>query len=117
MRIYGPAGYCFPFVPGLNTLGRSYLPAATVVLHAEANLRLVLCLVVLAIVTTCVTHGFAQKLVDPNTVPPEYRAAAEKRRAEQIRQVDCAHKADVEKVLPRERTAFLIHCIETVAGK
>ena len=29
--------------------------------------------------------AFAQKLVDPNAVAPEYREAAEKRRAEQIR--------------------------------
>ena len=42
-----------------------------------------------------------------------YREAAEKRRAEQIRQRDCAQKADTAKVMPRERTAFLLHCLET----
>jgi hypothetical protein len=56
--------------------------------------------------------AFAEKLVDPSTVAPEYREAAVKRRAEQIRQHDCAKKADVEKVMPRERTAFLLHCLE-----
>src|SRR3977135_1762463 len=55
--------------------------------------------------------GFAQKLVDPNAVAPEYREAAEKRRAEQIRQKDCARKADAEKVMPRERTSFLLQCM------
>ena len=60
--------------------------------------------------------ALAEKLVDPATVAPEYREAAEKRRAEQIRQHDCAHKADVEKVLPRERTAFLLHCLEPDAA-
>ena len=59
----------------------------------------------------------AQKLVDPATVAPEFREAAEKRRAEQIRQRDCAHKADVEKVLPRERTPFLVQCLETAIAK
>jgi hypothetical protein len=59
----------------------------------------------------------AQKLVDPASVAPEFREAAEKRRAEQIRQRDCAHKADVEKIMPRERTAFLVHCLESDAGK
>jgi hypothetical protein len=59
----------------------------------------------------------AQKLVDPTKVAPEYREAAEKRRAEQIRQQDCAHKADTEKVIARERTAFLLQCLETEAGK
>ena len=60
--------------------------------------------------------ALAQKLVNPSTVAPEYREAAEKRRAEQIRQRDCAHKADVEKVMPRERTAFLLQCLETHAA-
>jgi hypothetical protein len=61
--------------------------------------------------------GSAQKLVDPSTVAPEYREAAEKRRAEQIRQRNCAYKADLEKVMPRERTAFLTHCLEELAAK
>lgn len=59
----------------------------------------------------------AQKLVDPASVAPEFREAAEKRRAEQIRQRDCAHKADLEKVVPRERTAFLVQCLESDGGK
>ena len=58
-----------------------------------------------------------QKLVDPAGVAPEFREAAAKRRAEQIRQRDCARKADLEKVLPRERTAFLVHCLESEDGK
>lgn len=60
--------------------------------------------------------AFAQTLVDPTKVAPEYREAAEKRRAEQIRQRDCAHKADTEKVMPRERTAFLLLCLQADAG-
>jgi hypothetical protein len=59
----------------------------------------------------------AQRLVDPTKVAPEYREAAERRRAEQIRQQECAHKADAEKVIARERTAFLIQCLESEAGK
>ncbi len=55
--------------------------------------------------------GFAQKLVDPNSVAPEYRAAAEARRAEQIRQRECAHKAEVAKVLPRDRIAHITKCL------
>jgi hypothetical protein len=60
--------------------------------------------------------AFAEKLVDPTAVAPEYRDAAEKRRAEQIRQHDCAQKADKEKVLPRDRTAFLLQCLQVNAG-
>ena len=59
----------------------------------------------------------AQKLVDPASVAPEFREAAEKRRAEQIRHRDCAQKANVEKILPRERTAFLVHCLESDGEK
>ena len=55
--------------------------------------------------------ALAQKLVDPNAVAPEYRQAAEKRRAEQIRQRECAHKADQAKVLPRDRTAHITRCL------
>jgi 4'-phosphopantetheinyl transferase EntD len=54
----------------------------------------------------------AQKLVDPDKVAPEYREAAEKRRAEQIAQRQCAMKAEVRNVLPRDRTAFLLECLQ-----
>ena len=57
--------------------------------------------------------SFAQKLVDPNAVAPEYREAAIKRRAEQIKQLECARKADAAKVLPRDRTAMITRCLES----
>jgi hypothetical protein len=63
------------------------------------------------------TPAFAQRLVDPSKVAPEHREAAEKRRAEQIRQQDCARKADTEKVMPRERIAFINQCIEEATPK
>ena len=63
------------------------------------------------------TPATAQKIVDPANVAPEFREAAEKRRAEQIRQRDCAQKADAAKIIPRERTAFLIHCLESAEAK
>ncbi|MGW1422387.1 hypothetical protein ACWAT4_19980 [Bradyrhizobium manausense] len=59
----------------------------------------------------------SQALVDPSKVAPEYREAAEKRRAEQIRQRECALKAELEKVLPRDRTVYLNHCLEAMAAK
>ena len=60
--------------------------------------------------------SLAQKLVDPDKVAPEYRAAAEKRRAEQIKQMDCAHKADAAKVLPRDRVGFVQQCLNEPTG-
>ncbi|PWT90010.1 MAG: hypothetical protein C5B56_06165 [Proteobacteria bacterium] len=70
-----------------------------------------------AIVLLVATPARSQALVDPSKVAPEFREAAEKRRAEQIRQRECALKADLEKVLPRDRTAFLNQCLETMAAK
>lgn len=61
--------------------------------------------------------GFAQKLVDPNTVAPEFREAALKRRAEQIRIMDCNRKADQAKVMARERAAHVNHCLDATAEK
>jgi hypothetical protein len=74
-------------------------------------------ILVLAAVSFFTAPGFAQKLVDPNAVAPEYREAAEKRRAEQIRQNDCARKADADKVMPRERTSFLLQCLQMAEKK
>jgi hypothetical protein len=56
--------------------------------------------------------GLAQKLVDPNSVAPEFREAAEKRRAEQIKLVNCNRKADAGKVLRRDRAAFVSQCLD-----
>ena len=56
--------------------------------------------------------GLADKLVDPNSVAPEFRAAAEKRRAEQIKLGECNKKANQAKVLPRDRTPFVTSCLE-----
>ncbi len=61
--------------------------------------------------------GFAQKLVDPNAVAPEFREAALKRRSEQLKLQECNHKADQAKVLPRDRTAHINHCLEAAAEK
>jgi hypothetical protein len=55
----------------------------------------------------------AQKLVDPSTVAPEYRAAAEKRRAEQTKLLDCSRKATAAKVLTRDRAAYITQCLES----
>jgi hypothetical protein len=73
---------------------------------------------IVAALTLCIPllgpqAGFAQKLVDPNAVAPEYREAAMKRRAEQLKQLECAHKADAAKVLPRDRTAMITQCLES----
>jgi hypothetical protein len=56
--------------------------------------------------------SMAEKLVDPNTVAPEYRAAAEKRRAEQVKLFECTKKADEAKVLRRDRVTYINECLD-----
>lgn len=84
-------------------------------LFTEAHLKQVIFIAAIALLTT--TPARSQALVDPSKVAPEYREAAEKRRAEQIRQRECALKADLEKVLPRDRTVYLNHCLDAMAAK
>jgi hypothetical protein len=76
-------------------------------------MRVIRRLFVIAIFSTVPLHvSFAQKLVDPDKVAPEYRAAAEKRRTEQIKVAECSHKADEAKVLLRDRAAHIQHCLD-----
>ena len=56
--------------------------------------------------------GFADKLVDPNAVAPEYRDVAEKRRAEQLKLYECSKKADAAKIVRRDRAAFVTECLD-----
>lgn len=72
---------------------------------------------IISIVVFFTTPALAQKLVDPTNVAPEYREAAEHRRAEQMRQRECNLKADLAKVQVRDRTVFVLKCLEADAGK
>ena len=67
---------------------------------------------ILVVSIISLSTSFAQKLVDPNKVAPEYGEAAEKRRAEQIKILECSHKVDAAKVLPRDRTARIQQCLD-----
>jgi hypothetical protein len=69
-------------------------------------------LIVMLVFVVWVPPGFAEKMVNPDSVAPEYRAAAEKRRAEQIRLFACNKKADQAKVLRRDRAAFVGQCLD-----
>ncbi len=56
--------------------------------------------------------GFADKLVDPSAVAPEYRDVAEKRRAEQLKLFECSKKADAAKIVRRDRAAYVTECLD-----
>jgi hypothetical protein len=70
------------------------------------------CVLQLALVAALAPDAGAEKLVDPNSVAPEYRAAAEKRRAEQVKLFQCSKKADQAKVLRRDRVTFINECLD-----
>jgi hypothetical protein len=70
------------------------------------------CLLQLGFILAFVPGAKAEKLVDPNTVAPEYREAAEKRRAEQLKLLQCSKKADDSKVMRRDRVAFINECAD-----
>ena len=76
-----------------------------------------LCYLAIVIASLFATPTVAQKLVDPKSVAPEFREAAEKRRAEQIKVVECNRKANEAKVLPRDRTGYLTHCLDAAGEK
>jgi hypothetical protein len=64
------------------------------------------------ILASWVDTSAAQKLVDPDKVAPEYRAAAEKRRAEQLKLLQCSKKVDEAKVAKRDRAARISECLD-----
>ena len=72
---------------------------------------------VIALTVIVTAPAAAQKLVDPATVAPEYREAAEHRRAEQMKQRECSLKADLAKVMVRDRPSFVLKCIDADASK
>ncbi len=70
------------------------------------------CVLLIGLAVVLASDAIAEKLVDPNTVAPEYRAAAEKRRAEQMKLFQCSKKADDAKVVRRDRAAFVSDCLD-----
>ncbi|MDR3467162.1 MAG: hypothetical protein P4M07_14600 [Xanthobacteraceae bacterium] len=69
-------------------------------------------LVTSVVLLLCAGPCLADQLVDPATVAPEYRAAAEKRRAEQLKVQSCQHRATEQKVPVRDRAAFVAACLD-----
>jgi len=112
------AGIVSPIAPERDTASPRFECARAARYDApftEAHLKSFIVIAAITLLASAPVRS--QALVDPNKVAPEYREAAEKRRAEQLRQRECALKADLEKVLPRDRTAFLNQCLDTLAAK
>ena len=67
-----------------------------------------------AIAVACIASpaAHAQGIVDPSKVAPEFREAAEKRRAEQLKQIACNKAAQDAKVPPRDMLKFVSDCFD-----
>jgi len=59
----------------------------------------------------------AEKVVDPSTVAPEFREAAEKRRAEQVKLIECNNAAKIAKIQKRDLPQFVAECFDKPADK
>jgi hypothetical protein len=59
----------------------------------------------------------ADKIVDPKTVAPEFREAAEKRRAEQIKLIECNNAAKTANIARRDMAQYVSECFDKPADK
>jgi hypothetical protein len=59
----------------------------------------------------------ADKIIDPKTVAPEFREAAEKRHAEQLKLIECNNAAKVAKIQRRYMAQFVSDCFDKPADK
>ncbi|EKS33423.1 hypothetical protein [Afipia clevelandensis] len=69
-------------------------------------------LALLAAATLSGAPAHADKIVDPKTVAPEFREAAEKRHAEQMKLIECNNAAKVAKVPRRDLAQYVAQCFD-----
>jgi len=73
--------------------------------------------IALAAATFGGTPARADKIVDPRTVAPEFREAAEKRRAEQVKLIECNNAARTAKIPQRDLAKHVADCFDAPADK
>lgn len=56
--------------------------------------------------------AYADNIVDPSKVAPEHREAAERRRAEQLKLMECAKAAREAKLPPRDYSQYMSECFD-----
>lgn len=76
-----------------------------------------LALTLLAAATFSGAPARADKIVDPKTVAPEFREAAEKRQAEQLKLIECNNAAKVAKIQKRDMPQFVADCFDKPTEK
>lgn len=65
----------------------------------------------------CGASAHADRIVDPKTVEPEFREAAEKRHAEQLKLIECNNAAKVAKIQRRDLAQYVAECFDKPADK
>lgn len=56
--------------------------------------------------------SLADKLVDPTRVAPEFREAAEKRRAEQLKIINCNNAMKLANIPARDQLKYMSDCVD-----
>lgn len=81
-------------------------------MHSRVTLLFLVTATSAALTAFSGTSARADKIVDPSTVAPEFREAAEKRRAEQVKLIECNNAAKVAKIQKRELAQFVAECFD-----
>lgn len=84
------------------------------------RVTLLFCRVALPLLAAAIFSGVparADKIVDPKTVAPEFREAAEKRQAEQLKLIECNNAAKVAKIQKRDMPQFVADCFDKPTEK
>ncbi len=56
--------------------------------------------------------SLADKLVEPSKVAPEFREAAEKRRAEQLKIINCNNAMKLANIPARDQLKYMSDCVD-----
>jgi hypothetical protein len=83
--------------------------------YAHSTLRRVLLGLPVVMLAGATAH--ADKIVDPNAVAPEFREAAEKRRSEQVKLIECNNAAKIAKIQKRDMAHYIAECFDKPADK
>lgn len=84
------------------------------------RVTLLFCRLALTLLAAAIFSGVparADKIVDPKTVAPEFREAAEKRQAEQLKLIECNNAAKVAKIQKRDMPQFVADCFDKPTEK
>lgn len=71
----------------------------------------------LPVLMLCAVPVRADRIVDPKTVAPEFRDAAEKRHAEQLKLIECNNAARLAKIPQRDLAKYVGDCFDKPADK